>query len=291
MEREREREKREREREREQSTWRAPAGGRPGHGKRPRPDFNRGPADLQSAVLAAGLRSHVLLKRTIFGLRPTVSSLASRPRVGGGTTFRWAHCPSPASRISPRLHGATGGIKSRTLDAHSAAHAVDGSRAICPICRERRHGVRWRPLARLPSRAPHSAVTHSRRRRDAIGSDGDCAPPPHLWQKRRRAARWELISLGDIPRTHGTPRPVLRCSAFRASHLHPTKAPQPCKRSRNAPTDTGSSLGCLQSAAAAHLDGIGPDRINNAELATCSQRARPMQYGSLRGSPVICPDP
>ena len=191
---------------------------------------------MQSAVLAAGLRSHVLLKRTIFGLRPTVSSLASRPRVGGGTTFRWAHCPSPASRISPRLHGATGGIKSRTLGAHSAAHAVDGSRAICPICRERRHGVRWRPLARLPSRAPHSAVTHSRRRRDAIGSDGDCAPPPHLWQKRRRAARWELISLGDIPRTHGTPRPVLRCSAFRASHLHPTKAPQPCKRSRNAPT-------------------------------------------------------
>ena len=92
-----------------------------------------------------------------------------------------------------------------------------------------RHGRRRNDM--LPPSA-HCGRQCVRARRDVGVSEslqGRVAPC-------RRAACWELNSPRGTPHSHGIPRPVMFCAAFRASHLHRTQAQQPFKKSRNAPT-------------------------------------------------------
>ena len=130
--------------------------------------------------------------------------------------------------------------RARALPEMSIISAARSTMAIRDLAAHRRA---------VPGGNAFTAVRAARRRR----LFGDCAPPPRPLQKRRRAACWELISPRDIPHTHVSPRPVMFCSAFRASHLHLTKALQPCKKSRNAPTAMGRTrTGPMSGAICAH---------------------------------------
>ena len=128
--------------------------------------------------------------------------------------------------------------------------------------------------------------------------------------KYRRAACWELISPRGIPHNHGTPRPALICLAFRASNLHLTRAPQPCKRSRNAPRsveghDSSASkrkdvrpralrrllrlfFFIFRNVDAPSLVGAGANWLPRADNFICIKLARPMQSGSARNVCASC---
>ena len=139
--------------------------------------MKQGLAHLQPAALAAEPRTRMFLKRTVFGPRPAVSSLASGPRVGGGPTFRWAHCAAPASLLWSNTLMERAVASSRTvLDSLSAAHAMARARIAQNIAIGGAECDK-RSLTRPPGRAMLSVATHSRLRREAIGSDGDSTPP------------------------------------------------------------------------------------------------------------------